>query len=274
MATKLAINPDPKHVTPELWGLWLAIKAAEPKARLGGIYAPKTGYHDTRAQNPKGNYSVVSALDRKGPSDKAAALDITFTDAQKGNYATISKYAARLLRSGRDLSDERGNYLREFYGQADADAAVEGWDFQKVCPVTSDATHRWHIHLSILRAYLNNPKAMRAILSIWLGEPVKVWRSKEAALLLKPKIPAQRKPTTSTPPPPKLAPAKLPTTTPEGTAPTAVVIAPVTPAPVTPPPATEPAAGEPALTNASWLDGFMAAVRKVVEIWLPRRPKE
>lgn len=199
-------NPDTGHITPELWWFWTEFLRVEPKARLGGVFANKPGYHNIRKALPGTDYSVRYALDRKGPSDKAAALDITFPDAQAGKYATIAKYSKRLLASGRDLSDERGNYLREFFGQTDSDREVEGWDFQSVGPATSDVSHLWHIHLSWMRAYVRDLKAMRAVLSILVGESVKTWRAKEAARLLKPKPPTPKPP----PPPPPVVPAPVP----------------------------------------------------------------
>lgn len=177
-----AANPNPARITDPLWNLWLAIDVLIAEARYGGSYAPKTGYHDTRAGNPRGNYSVQLTNDRRGPADKTAALDITFPSAQGGDFRNIAKYSRRLLNSGRDSGDERGNYLREFYGNADDDRVVEGWDYQYVTAATSDDSHLWHIHLSIMRAYLNDPKAMRAILSILAGETVAVWRRKEASI--------------------------------------------------------------------------------------------
>jgi hypothetical protein len=175
-------NPNPSRVSNAIWGLWLDFKAVEPTVRFGGSYAPKTGYHDTRLGNPRGDYSVQLRKDRMGPADKAAAIDLTFPSAQRGDYRIIRKYSMRLLRSGRDARDERGNYLREFYGNAVNNMNVDGWDYQYVCLITSDPSHLWHIHLSILRAHLNDPVAMRAILSILRGESVGTWRQREAVI--------------------------------------------------------------------------------------------
>lgn len=174
-------NPNSARITDPMWQFWLAFKTIEPSVKLGGIFADKPGYHNTRAANNPKNYSVADfALDRQGPPDKAAAIDLTFPDAQASRYETIIKYSKRLLLSGKDMDDERGNYLREFYGQADADQAVEGWDFQRLITVSSDSSHLWHIHISVIRAYVNDPKAFRALFSILQGEPVAVWRAREA----------------------------------------------------------------------------------------------
>lgn len=180
-------NPIPSRITHEMWMFWAAFKALEPSVLLGGIFANKPGYHNARDLLPTSDYSVGQfAADREGPGWAAAAIDLTFPDAQAKSYATIAKYSDRLLRSGLDMNDERGNYLREFYGQADGDLEVEGWDFQRLIRVTSDSSHLWHIHISILRKHLQDAKAFRALLSILQGEPVQVWRDRESALLAPP----------------------------------------------------------------------------------------
>jgi hypothetical protein len=179
----MAANPNPSRITNEMWWLWEQFHKMEPKAQLGGFYANKPGYHNIRGALPRFDYSVVSIKDQLGPADKCAAVDITFPDAQSAHYTLIARYSGRLMASGKDMKDERGNYLREFFGQTNADKHVEGWDYQKVCPSTSaDSSHLWHIHISFVRAFVANPKAMRACLSILSAEPVGTWRAKEAAL--------------------------------------------------------------------------------------------
>lgn len=165
-----------------MWQFWLDFHALEPTCELSGIYAAKPGYHNYRNALPSSDYSVKLVLDKQGPGDMAAAIDLTFPDAQSGRYDTIIRYADRLLDSGRDPDDPRGNYLREFYGQADSDTGVEGWDFQFLVTVTSDSSHLWHLHLSFLRAYLNDPEAFRAVLSILKGETVDQWRNGDTSM--------------------------------------------------------------------------------------------
>lgn len=157
-------------ITDEMWYFWTEFKKIEPTVELGGIYADKPGYHNTRAGNSPSNYSVILPPDKLGPSDKAAAIDLTFPNAQSGNYTTISKYSSRLLKSGKDPNDLRGNYLREFFGNADSDTQVEGWDFYYATTSTSDSSHLWHIHISFLRKYVTSLTAMNAVLSILKGE--------------------------------------------------------------------------------------------------------
>jgi hypothetical protein len=150
----------------------------EPGSQNGGIFANKSGYHNTRnnhLRNRPGDYSIEDAVDREGPGDKAGAFDWTFPDAQAGRYATISKYMSRIVASGKDVDDPRLNHWREFYGQADGDREVEGWDARYLVPVTSDSSHLWHIHGSVSRKYAADLPTMKALLSVLKGESVEQW---------------------------------------------------------------------------------------------------
>lgn len=131
--------------------LWAELHKMEPTTQKGGDYADKPGYHNTRAGNDPHNYSVVDAVDKQGPDNLAAAFDWTFPEAQSGHYDLIAKYSARLLASGKDANDDRLDWMREFYGQADKDTHVEGWDFRYAQPASSDPSHLWHIHFSFSR---------------------------------------------------------------------------------------------------------------------------
>lgn len=176
----MATNPNPARISAEMWRFWEEFKKIEPTVQLGGIYGNKPGYHNTRLNLPKDDYSVQLAADKLGPGDKSAGIDLTFPDAQSGDYRTINKYSLRLYRSGKDVNDPRGNYLREFYGNIDTDSAVEGFDFVYLVNVTSDSSHLWHIHLSFLRMYMNVREAFDAILSILRGESVAQWEANKS----------------------------------------------------------------------------------------------
>ena len=159
--------------------IWLAgeLEKLEPASQLGGIYAFKKGYHSSRRDNQvnwPGNYSILISADQEGSDNYGAAIDWTFPDAQSERYATIDKYSSRLLAAGQ-RNDPRTRVLREFYGQADSDTAVEGWDFWYRTTSTSDSSHLWHIHKSFLRKYANDMNAMKAVLSVLKGETLDQW---------------------------------------------------------------------------------------------------
>jgi len=155
--------------------LWPGMKALEPTSLLSGTLANKPGYHNSRNRLPATDYSVAQfAIDRQGPANEGSAIDWTFPDAQRGDYRTIAKYSKRLLDAGM-RGDPRTQYMREFFGNADLDTVVEGWDFAKKRSATSDDSHLWHIHISIHRKYINVPAAMRSILQILSGEPARVY---------------------------------------------------------------------------------------------------
>ncbi|BCJ55212.1 hypothetical protein Asp14428_66870 [Actinoplanes sp. NBRC 14428] len=160
--------------------LWPAMEKLEPGSLLGGILADKPGYHNTRdrlrQQGRRWDYSIRWPRDRRGPGDEAAAIDWTFPDAQAGHFGTIARYSKRLRDAGR-VEDPRTYAMREFYGNTDRDREVEGWDFvrDKVAH-SSDDTHLWHIHISVRRAYVNDRKAIDAIVSILSGESLTDWQ--------------------------------------------------------------------------------------------------
>lgn len=157
--------------------LWPGMKTLEKTSQLGGILARKPGYHNSRDRLPGSDYSVAQfKVDRQGPANESAGVDWTFPEAQGGNYTRISKYSKRLLAAGRaGDNDPRTVYMREFFGNSDTDREVEGWDFSKNRAASSDSSHLWHIHISIHRKYVNDPRAMQAILSILKGESVATW---------------------------------------------------------------------------------------------------
>jgi hypothetical protein len=173
----MAANPNPARITAEFWYLWEELHKLEPSSQLGGIYTAKPGYHGTRAENQAkwpGNYSIVDKEDLGGPSDKAAAIDWTFPDAQAGHYATIDKYSSRLLASGKDPNDSRLDGWREFFGQADSDTGVEGWDFRYVEASSSDSSHLWHIHLSCDRDKVTSKANMDKLLEVLRGDDMTI----------------------------------------------------------------------------------------------------
>lgn len=175
----MAPNPNPSRVTNAQWWLWEQLHALEPSTELGGFYAFKSGYHSTRADNQNNwpdDYSIQDDTDKRGPSDKGAAIDWTFPDAQAGNPQRIIKYTSRLLSSAKDANDPRLDNWREFYGTVDG-RNVLGWDTRYGNQTSSDDSHLWHIHGSESREYVESLDNKKAFLSVVRGDTVAQWRS-------------------------------------------------------------------------------------------------
>jgi hypothetical protein len=197
-------NPNKGRISDATWWLWLRLHELEPKTQLGGIVAEKPGFHawgqylkDKGRDHGQGksttDYSIRDAINRKGVwLSKSSALDWTFPDAQAGKYGTIDKYTSRLLKSALDSKDPRLDMaLFEFYGQADSDKAVEGYNEYREEYASSDSSHLWHIHLSLLRSECDDFWAMWALLTVLMGWSVAQWR---ASLPAAPKPPVKPKP--------------------------------------------------------------------------------
>lgn len=193
-------NPNRILITDAEWWLWLRLHELEPKSELGGIYAPKKGFHNLGAANhdegqgQRGtDYSIRDAINRHGAGmTHASALDWTFPDAQRGDYRTIDRYSGRLIRSALDQHDPRLDMvLFEFYGQTDTDPYVEGYNEYSEEPVTSDSSHLWHLHMSFLRSACDDYWGMWALLTVLMGWTVAEWR---ASLPTPPTPPPKPKP--------------------------------------------------------------------------------
>lgn len=177
----LHTQPPNQHITDAEWWFWQEFRAFERSARLGGIYADKPGFHNTGNANAAkypGNYSIRDSVNRTGPwwRTYASAIDLTFPDAQAGDYRTIDKYTSRLMASSRSSADPRLDLvLFEFYGQDDNDKQVEGYNEYREEFVTSDPSHLWHLHLSFLRSKCGDFWGMWALLTVLMGQSVSAW---------------------------------------------------------------------------------------------------
>jgi hypothetical protein len=146
-----------------IMGLYNDVKAAIPAAVLGGIQGDAShdyGYHRGRNYVSASDYSVQLADDKQGSGDACSALDLSWTEAQW--HYTVS---ARLLDAA---GDERMMACREFYGSLDGQY-VCGWDYAGGYSVTSDDSHLWHVHLSILRRYADDAEALDGIAQVITG---------------------------------------------------------------------------------------------------------
>ncbi|GIG71348.1 hypothetical protein [Phytomonospora endophytica] len=169
-------NPDPSRITAAMWRLWSEFDVHHPKTQLGGIFAPKSGYHNTRNANVPGDYSRQFAADRRGPADKAAALDLTFPNAQGGDFSTIILYSRRLdaAAKARDprLYVGRTPVLREFIGTIDGERPY-AYDLQRRgSDHDRDDSHMWHIHLSVTRQFVTDWDILAGVLSVLIGDSI------------------------------------------------------------------------------------------------------
>jgi hypothetical protein len=136
-----------EHAPGGILRLFDKINAAIPEAINSGVVGDSAhdyGYHRGRNYLPSSDYSVTYPEDREGDGEAACGLDLSWSDAQ-WQY-TVSQ---RLLNAA---NDSRMHACREFYGSVDGRNVV-GYDYYEGRPGTSDDTHLWHIHLSILRKY-------------------------------------------------------------------------------------------------------------------------
>lgn len=192
-------EPNRYYAVPDtVWWLWLAFKQLEPSVKLGGIYADKPGFHNTGAANKArwpGNYSIRDKINQSGLGwTHASALDLTFPDAQRGDYKTINRYTRRLVDAALDDNDPRLDMiLFEFYGQADTDREVEGYNEYREQFVTSDPSHLWHIHMSFIRSKVGDWWGMWALYTVLAGWTVEQWRRSLPADQMPPK-PKPKKP--------------------------------------------------------------------------------
>jgi sulfite reductase alpha subunit-like flavoprotein len=181
----MAANPSPAYITDQIWWLWNECRSFIPGVKLGGIYANKSGYHNTVKANKAnwpGNYSIKLALDLTKPDDKARAIDLTMSDAEM-------RKRTGYLRDAAARNDERLYAVREFYGTLDSkkvfgrikDSEKGSWRAS-----TSDSSHLWHVHISIFTKYVGNLEAMRAIASVLKGESLSAWKTGQGDLSMFP----------------------------------------------------------------------------------------
>jgi len=170
-------NPPNDFITDAMWQLWLAVDTAIPQVKLGGVYAAKAGYHNTRKANQAkwpGNYSIQLDLDKQGPADKSAAIDLTFSAA-----SDMRKYTKR-LQTAMLAGDSRLASVKEFYGTLDSKTVYGlGKKIRTSEPYTTsaDSSHLWHLHVSFFRADVENFNRLKGLYEVLTGssapEPAK-----------------------------------------------------------------------------------------------------
>lgn len=181
--TRLVIppNPSPALITAEMWEFAQYVVALEPADFVfAGIYADKSGYHNTVNANVSrwpGEYSSRLVLDLNGVRTVARALDVKSRQAASGATPTImAKYGAR-MRAAAKARDPRVQHWREVLGQFDTDRAPEAIDFQSLVERQPDSTHEWHFHWSILAMFVRLALAYEGMLSTLYGETLASWNT-------------------------------------------------------------------------------------------------
>jgi murein L,D-transpeptidase YcbB/YkuD len=155
--------------TSQVKGLASAWGKLYKSAKLSGIvpdrsHLAKGGYHCSREDqvNPK-NYSVVRPDDKGGPTNSAAAIDMTM------NAADMKSCTSRLAAAYDNTSDPRRKYINAFNGCTNGKTATR-YDVYARKKSSASKDHVWHVHLSIRRKYTQSATAMTAILSLLKGE--------------------------------------------------------------------------------------------------------
>jgi hypothetical protein len=139
------------------------IKAGIPDAILAGIIGDQAhgyGYHRGRNYCGSGDYSCEIPPDREGDGEAACGLDLSW-----GSSASQFTVSQRLLNA---KNDSRMAPIRSFFGSTDG-VNVCGWDYYGGYACTSDDTHLWHVHISILRKYANDTNALAAVAAVITG---------------------------------------------------------------------------------------------------------
>lgn len=146
-------------------------------AVLSGIvgdlaHKARGGYHISRQDQPKTNYSVIRTDDKpgNGPNDRAAAIDMTMSTSD------MKKCHVRLREIWKNRArDPRMKYINAWNGW-DGVGGAGRYDVVKGTTGTATADHKWHIHLEIRRKYVNDMVAMRAIISMIKGESLATYQ--------------------------------------------------------------------------------------------------
>jgi hypothetical protein len=144
-------------------------KCGYKSAKLSGIVPDRShlsrgGYHCSREDQPrKDNYSVVRPDDKGGPSNAAAAIDMTM------NSADMRLCTSRLAVAYNNTKDVRRKYINAFNGCTDGKNATR-YDVYARKKKSASKDHVWHVHMSIRRKYTQSATAMTAIFSLLRGE--------------------------------------------------------------------------------------------------------
>jgi len=153
-----------------------------PSAAISGIvgdaaHAARGGYHISIQDQPSDNYSVTRKDDKAPPGDwprnMASAVDMTL------NLTDMKKCHARLKAAWQNrATDERMKYINAWNGW-DGNGSPGRYDVVTGTVGTASDDHKWHVHLEVRRRYVNDRKAMDAILSVLKGQTLEEYLGDE-----------------------------------------------------------------------------------------------
>lgn len=175
----MPLQPD-KRITAEHARFINEVQKLE-QTDTGGLYpyARQAGYHGTRddqiALGRPNDYSIRSADDKAGPSDKTAAFDWISESARlRGDHTIMYRYARR-IQAAFNARDPRLKGWREWLTYLDG--KLIGYDFVGWYTRVPDSSHGMHHHMSKLRRYVSDWRSYASMLSILAGESLATWTS-------------------------------------------------------------------------------------------------
>lgn len=182
-------NPQPAHITAGMWWFIEEWERMEPATVFAGAWGEKPGYHcdayglwwhkdKSGVYSWRGDYSLQLVDDKVlgTPLEQfGAAVDITFPDAQGGNYARIRKYSDRVKAAWAARDPRLRGWREVLCNCSDNDSAADGFDIPGHYERTPDDTHKWHIHFSCQRKFLNDLTVWQAMISVLKGETLAQW---------------------------------------------------------------------------------------------------
>jgi hypothetical protein len=137
-----------------------------PSMERSGIYANKPGFHNSRrqliAQGRRGDYSIQAPADKDGDDDAACGWDAKF------NLADMRRVSERLMRASEAHDPRLEDKIYEWYGTLNG-TRVTGYNEFRERLASSDASHLWHIHVSIHRAYSNDLRVCMGVVEVICG---------------------------------------------------------------------------------------------------------
>lgn len=149
------------------------------------------GYHcsieDLRAYGNARDYSNTRADDKNLNVRYGAAFDVTM------NKADMIRVYRRVHAVWRDKTDPRRKYvncLNVWDGSGDAVRL----DFFTGQAKYASPDHKWHVHGEFRRRWVNDPKAARAIASMFKGESKATWNAREEGAKAAPPVKTAPKP--------------------------------------------------------------------------------